>query len=97
MIDCSDRRRIDETGGELQELLQEERLAGVPLLVFANKQDLLNAMKEDEVCECARATCVHMRAKPAFFPIPAPVFSAYGASFDLLPSTVLSSPLRLDA
>ena len=49
VIDCSDRRRIDETGGELQELLQEERLAGVPLLVFANKQDLLNAMKEDEV------------------------------------------------
>jgi signal recognition particle receptor subunit beta len=49
VIDCSDRRRIDETGGELQELLQEERLAGVPLLVFANKQDLINAMKEDEV------------------------------------------------
>jgi len=49
VIDCSDRRRIDETGAELQELLQEERLAGVPLLVFANKQDLLNAMKEDEV------------------------------------------------
>ena len=49
VIDCSDRRRIDETCAELQELLQEERLAGVPLLVFANKQDLLNAMKEDEV------------------------------------------------
>merc|ERR1712166_359664 len=51
VIDCSDRRRIDETGAELQELLQEERLAGVPLLVFANKQDLLNAMKEDEVSD----------------------------------------------
>jgi ADP-ribosylation factor-like protein 3 len=51
VIDCSDRRRIDETGGELQELLQEERLAGVPLLVFANKQDLINAMKEDEVSD----------------------------------------------
>ena len=49
VIDCSDRRRIDETGAELEALLQEERLAGVPLLVFANKQDLLNAMKEDEV------------------------------------------------
>merc|ERR1711998_231215 len=51
VIDCSDRRRIDETGGELQELLQEDNLAGVPLLVFANKQDLLNAMKEDEVSD----------------------------------------------
>ena len=56
VIDCSDRRRIDETGAELESLLQEERLAGVPLLVFANKQDLLNAMKEDEVI---RPRCRH--------------------------------------
>lgn len=58
VIDCSDRRRIDETGAELESLLQEERLAGVPLLVFANKQDLLNAMKEDEVIRscCRRAS-----------------------------------------
>jgi len=97
VIDCSDRRRIDETGGELQELLQEERLAGVPLLVFANKQDLLNAMKEDEVRECAGGACVHMRAKPAFFPIPSPVFSASGASFDTTTIPFLSFPLRLDA
>lgn len=97
VIDCSDRRRIDETGGELQELLQEERLAGVPLLVFANKQDLLNAMKEDEVRECARGACVHMRAKPAF-PIPAPVFSTSSASFDTttIPlSLFLAAPRRL--
>merc|ERR1712216_932283 len=51
VIDAADHRRMDETGGELQELLQEERLAGVPLLVFANKQDLINAMKEDEVSD----------------------------------------------
>ena len=51
VIDCSDRRRIDETGGELQELLQEERLAGVPLLVFANKQDLPNAMNAADITD----------------------------------------------
>ena len=49
VIDSADRRRLDETGAELNELLQEEKLAGVPLLVFANKQDLLNAAQADEV------------------------------------------------
>ena len=49
VIDCADRRRIDETGVELQSLLEEEKLAGVPLLIFANKKDLMNAMTPDEV------------------------------------------------
>lgn len=49
MIDCADRRRIDETGVELQALLEEEKLAGVPVLIFANKKDLMNAMSPDEV------------------------------------------------
>ena len=39
---------------ELQHLLDEERLIGVPLLIFANKQDLLSALspvgKEYIVC-----------------------------------------------
>uniref|UniRef100_A0A7S0YMS3 ADP-ribosylation factor-like protein 3 n=1 Tax=Hemiselmis tepida TaxID=464990 RepID=A0A7S0YMS3_9CRYP len=51
VIDCSDRRRMDETGVELNTLLEEEQLAGVPLLLFANKQDLLNAMAPDDVTE----------------------------------------------
>lgn len=79
VIDCSDRRRIDETGAELLELLQEERLAGVPLLVFANKQDLLNAMKEDEVYSSQitpyfNLTCAHCVYCPftweAYFHLP---------------------------
>eukprot|EP00960_Hanusia_phi_P030492 748651-Hanusia_phi.AAC.3 len=49
VIDCSDHRRMDETGVELNQLLDEEKLAGVPLLLFANKQDLMNAMGPDEV------------------------------------------------
>ena len=49
MIDCADRRRIDETGVELQALLEEEKLAGVPFLVFANKKDLIGSMSPDEV------------------------------------------------
>ena len=43
VIDSADRRRMEETGVELQSLLDEERLAHVPLLVMANKQDLLSS------------------------------------------------------
>lgn len=36
---------------ELTELLEEEVLAGVPLLVIANKQDLMTAMSASELAE----------------------------------------------
>lgn len=47
VIDSSDRRRLQETGQELSELVEDEKLAGLPLLVFANKQDLLQALPAD--------------------------------------------------
>lgn len=34
---------------ELHGLLEEAKLSGVPMLVFANKQDLLNALPADEI------------------------------------------------
>jgi len=49
VIDSADRRRMEETGIELAQLLEEEKLAGVPLLIFANKQDLLNALSPAEI------------------------------------------------
>ena len=49
MVDSSDRRRNDEAAEELTSLLEEELLAGVPVLVFANKQDLLNSQTAAEV------------------------------------------------
>lgn len=36
---------------ELAELLEEEMLAGVPLLIIANKQDLMTAMPTSELAE----------------------------------------------
>lgn len=36
---------------ELAELLEEDKLMGAPLLIFANKQDLLNAATASEVAE----------------------------------------------
>eukprot|EP01006_Ploeotia_vitrea_P017887 TRINITY_DN49119_c0_g1_i1.p1 TRINITY_DN49119_c0_g1~~TRINITY_DN49119_c0_g1_i1.p1 ORF type:complete len:181 (-),score=88.45 TRINITY_DN49119_c0_g1_i1:85-627(-) len=51
VIDSADRRRVEETGIELNLLLEEEKLMAVPLLIFANKQDLLNAMAPKELSE----------------------------------------------
>ncbi|KAJ3397242.1 ADP-ribosylation factor protein 3 [Lobulomyces angularis] len=49
VIDSSDRRRLEETGIELHSLLEEAKLVEVPLLVFANKQDLMNSLPADEI------------------------------------------------
>ena len=50
VVDAADRKRIYEAGFELDEILNEEKLATVPLLVFANESDLMQA-SADEVAE----------------------------------------------
>jgi len=52
VIDSSDRMRLDDTRKELHNLLQEERLAGATLLVFANKQDIPGALSAEKIAEC---------------------------------------------
>jgi ADP-ribosylation factor-like protein 3 len=54
VVDTADKRRLEEAGGELDQLLEEEKLAGVPLLVFANKQDLVGAATAQEIAEMMR-------------------------------------------
>ena len=50
VIDSADTVRLEEVSKELSELINEEdKLAGVPVLVFANKQDLLSAMPASDV------------------------------------------------
>lgn len=51
VIDSADTRRHEETSIELQQLLEEERLQNVPLLVMANKQDLVSALSHSEISE----------------------------------------------
>jgi len=51
VIDSTDRNRFDETGQELQELLDDDKLSGVPLLVLANKQDLFSAAKASDIAD----------------------------------------------
>ena len=36
---------------ELGQLLEEDKLAAIPCLIYANKQDLMNAIPPDEVSE----------------------------------------------
>lgn len=51
VIDSNDRERINEAREELTRMLQEDELRDAVLLVFANKQDLPNAMNAAEITE----------------------------------------------
>ena len=51
VVDSNDRERISEANEELQKMLREDELRDAVLLVFANKQDLPNAMSVSEVTD----------------------------------------------
>mgnify|MGYP003958315315 FL=1 len=51
VVDSNDKDRIDAAREELQKMLQEDELKDSVVLVFANKQDLPNAMSAPEVTE----------------------------------------------
>ncbi|KAI9506101.1 ADP-ribosylation factor [Coemansia spiralis] len=51
VVDSNDRDRMVEARDELQRMLNEDELRDAILLVFANKQDLPNAMNGDEIRE----------------------------------------------
>jgi ADP-ribosylation factor protein 1 len=51
VVDSNDRDRIDDVREFLQSVLNEDELRDTILLVFANKQDLPNAMSAAEVTE----------------------------------------------
>lgn len=51
VIDSADRKRLEESGDELVQLLEEDKMNGVPLLILANKQDLINATPATEIAE----------------------------------------------
>ena len=54
VVDSADKRRLEVCRDELHQLLDQEKLAGATLLIFANKQDLLSS-KPAEVREFAPA------------------------------------------
>eukprot|EP01155_Anaeramoeba_flamelloides_P010223 Anaeramoba_flamelloidesa325111_439.p1 GENE.a325111_439~~a325111_439.p1 ORF type:complete len:180 (+),score=40.00 a325111_439:57-596(+) len=51
VVDSNDRARIDEARNELHKIISDREMRESLLLVFANKQDLPNAMDAQEVSE----------------------------------------------
>ncbi|KAL4222219.1 ADP-ribosylation factor [Mactra antiquata] len=51
VVDSNDRERIGEAKEELSRMLNEDELRDAVVLVFANKQDLPNAMNAAEITE----------------------------------------------
>lgn len=49
VVDSSDRDRIDEARQELHRIVNDREMREVIILVFANKQDLPDAMKPQEI------------------------------------------------
>ncbi|KAM0482325.1 hypothetical protein ACHAPX_002841 [Trichoderma viride] len=54
VVDTTDRLRIDDCREELHGLLEEERLAGACLLIFANKTDVDGCMTQEEIVTLLR-------------------------------------------
>jgi len=51
VVDSNDKERVSESKEELHKMLEEDELRDACLLVFANKQDLPNAMAPGELTE----------------------------------------------
>ncbi|KAE8296389.1 ADP-ribosylation factor 4 [Larimichthys crocea] len=51
VVDSNDRERVAESADELQKMLSEDELKDAALLVFANKQDLPNALTVSELTD----------------------------------------------
>ncbi|XVF15498.1 hypothetical protein REPUB_Repub09cG0159000 [Reevesia pubescens] len=51
VVDSNDRERVSEARDELHRMLSEDELRDSTLLVFANKQDLPNAMTVSEITD----------------------------------------------
>ena len=49
MVDSTDKERMKACKDELDIMLKEEELKGLPVLVLANKQDVYTAMSESDV------------------------------------------------
>ncbi|CDW74764.1 UNKNOWN [Stylonychia lemnae] len=67
VVDSSDDKRLAECSEELQSLLQEENLQKVPLLVFANKQDLQFALDAEENMDNPSMLSCYQRGQQLYY------------------------------
>jgi len=61
VVDSADKRRLEEAAHELAALLEEDKLQGIPVLVFANKQDLMSAVPAEEIIEIMQLMSIKER------------------------------------
>lgn len=61
VIDSADKRRLEQTGIELNRLLHHPRLARVPVLILANKQDKLDALHSRQIVDALNLGAVRDR------------------------------------
>merc|ERR1719491_1936041 len=61
VVDSNDRERVEDAREELTKMLAEDEMRDTVLLVFANKQDLPNAMTAAEVTEKLGLHNLHQR------------------------------------
>jgi small GTP-binding protein len=58
VVDSNDRERLEEAADELWRILNDDEMIGKPVLVLANKQDLLHSISVSEMMESLRLmTC----------------------------------------
>jgi ADP-ribosylation factor protein 1 len=61
VVDSNDRERLDAARDELHRMLNEDELKDAILIVYANKQDLPNAMRAPEMTEKLGLTALRNR------------------------------------
>ena len=59
VVDCNDVDRIDKAREELDMLIEEDELRDAVFLIYANKQDLPNAIKPQELASKLRLNTLH--------------------------------------
>ncbi|XP_067939262.1 uncharacterized protein [Watersipora subatra] len=61
VVDSCDRSRFEEAHYELTKVLEAEEMAGVPVIILANKQDLPNAASCSEIAEALKLSKLTFR------------------------------------
>ncbi|XP_072769823.1 ADP-ribosylation factor 5-like isoform X2 [Nerophis lumbriciformis] len=62
VVDSNDRERVQEAADELSKMLQEQELSDAVLLVFANKQDLPNALTVSDLSDTLGLNALRTKA-----------------------------------
>lgn len=66
VIDSADKDRLKESHQELKRVLSHQDLEGAPVLIFANKQDLHESMKGEDIAKLLAFDQLSLTARRSF-------------------------------